>query len=461
MVERSIINYIEDSLSRGLTLDQIKKNLQSAGWTNNDINEAIRTVNSQQKNTSTSGYSGYSQEGPSEGGMSKKVFILIGILFFIAVVFAVWFFVFKDKGTDQLKTCSELEGYVCSASETCGGTTLPASDTYDCCSRACTTICVENWNCSNFTACVNNSQSRVCVDSNACGTTNSKPFLTQSCGTTNNNCSAGNGCNLNCANVGGGDPDCSCAAQDNFSIKNITLCRSAESCNGSVIDSNDSASAGVCCVGNCIIDTCLGGNICNLSCAANLGDPDCSCGAQNNTLIRNLTLCAGWNYGCNGTKMFSNNSETCCAGRCITPVCGHDGLCALNCPTGDVDCHCTAQTNVSRRNMTLCDGPTYGCTGTKITSNDTAVCCTGDCITPTCDEYDGLCSLDCASEHGDLNCACTQEGGAICHGTSMENACVGGEVNFVKSLEYNVSTSTYCCLRGCNFYNDDNPPVQS
>jgi hypothetical protein len=44
-----------------------------------------------------------------------------------------------------------------------------------------TQSCTENWSCSNWSACANASQTRTCTDGNACGTTSSRPPLTQSC----------------------------------------------------------------------------------------------------------------------------------------------------------------------------------------------------------------------------------------------------------------------------------------
>ena len=53
-----------------------------------------------------------------------------------------------------------------------GGGTPPAS-------------CSENWSCKSWSACVNSNQTRTCTDLNSCGTTKSKPALSQSCSATN------------------------------------------------------------------------------------------------------------------------------------------------------------------------------------------------------------------------------------------------------------------------------------
>jgi len=46
--------------------------------------------------------------------------------------------------------------------------------------------CKENWNCDEWSSCVNNQQARDCTDINKCGTTFQKPLVLQSC-------TAGNG----------------------------------------------------------------------------------------------------------------------------------------------------------------------------------------------------------------------------------------------------------------------------
>ena len=50
--------------------------------------------------------------------------------------------------------------------------------------------CVEDWSCTDWSACVNNSQTKTCTDANNCGTEVDKPAETQSCSLTSN-CSDG------------------------------------------------------------------------------------------------------------------------------------------------------------------------------------------------------------------------------------------------------------------------------
>lgn len=44
-----------------------------------------------------------------------------------------------------------------------------------------TLTCEESWDCSDWSTCVNNQQTRTCTDENDCGTTDSKPKVSQSC----------------------------------------------------------------------------------------------------------------------------------------------------------------------------------------------------------------------------------------------------------------------------------------
>ena len=43
------------------------------------------------------------------------------------------------------------------------------------------TSCIEEWTCTSWSTCPNNQQTRTCIDSNNCGTTDNKPKITKSC----------------------------------------------------------------------------------------------------------------------------------------------------------------------------------------------------------------------------------------------------------------------------------------
>ena len=62
-------------------------------------------------------------------------------------------------------------------------------------------VCVENWQCTSWTTCTNNQQTRTCTDINNCGTTINKPLEIQSCISqpTQNTCEISGGeCKLVC-----------------------------------------------------------------------------------------------------------------------------------------------------------------------------------------------------------------------------------------------------------------------
>lgn len=284
MVDSSLIKYIKESLSRGASLEQIKKKLRENGWSEQDISDGINIVKSQQ-----GGSGGSYQQNPQqnygrpsgtapESGSSKKIWIIIGIFVLVIGMILAYFFIFKNR--TETKTCFELGGYSCLSGETCDGNYLDASDTNNCCSILCTASCSETWICTNWSSCLNNTQSRICNDTNSCGTTVYKPIESQSCGNTNQslNCTHNSVCNVNCVNAG--------------------------------------------------------------------GDPDCTCDEQDAASTRNITLCDGEYYGCNGTKINASDTEVCCIGTCITPTCGNDGLCALGCQMGDADCTCAQQDGI-------------------------------------------------------------------------------------------------------------------
>ncbi len=56
-------------------------------------------------------------------------------------------------------------------------------------SRVDTDSCLENWNCTTWTECINNTKTRNCIDLNNCDTTEDKPATTQDCSNI-----AGNSC---------------------------------------------------------------------------------------------------------------------------------------------------------------------------------------------------------------------------------------------------------------------------
>lgn len=78
--------------------------------------------------------------------------------------------------------------------------------------------CIEDWNCTEWTECEEESQTRVCEDLNDCNTENDKPDETQDCEII-----------LNCSEQDG------------------VICSGAQICNGTITNSSD----GDCCLGEC------------------------------------------------------------------------------------------------------------------------------------------------------------------------------------------------------------------
>lgn len=66
----------------------------------------------------------------------------------------------------------------------CGNGRCDSGETASLCPRDCnaTTLqCVENWQCTNWSACSSEAQTRICTDDNKCGTTNLKPTEQRVC----------------------------------------------------------------------------------------------------------------------------------------------------------------------------------------------------------------------------------------------------------------------------------------
>jgi TolA-binding protein len=74
-------------------------------------------------------------------------------------------------------TCSNsTQSRVCTDSNNCGTSTgKPAEGQF------CFVACTSNWQCGSWNTCTNSQQTRTCTDSNSCGITIGKPSETQSC----------------------------------------------------------------------------------------------------------------------------------------------------------------------------------------------------------------------------------------------------------------------------------------
>jgi len=307
MVNQEVVKYIQSSLAKGLSVNEIKKNLISNGWEEFEVNEAINSV-----------MPGKSS-GESASAPPKKMWLIIGIIVVLLGVSSATYFLFFAGEDTQTQTCAELSGDICLTGEECAGTGTylsAASDSSYCCSVDCTPVCTASWNCLNYT-CVNGTNSRLCTDSSNCEESKTQILAanwtwtnwtdcvngnqtktgtdrnacaspkneTRACTSNIINCSAGNGCNLNCVNLGG-DKDCTCEAQGASIFENITLflVSSGKVCNGTVVLSSNDTYYNInriCCIGNAVIPTCGNDGFCKILGCQDTGDTDCTCEEQN------------------------------------------------------------------------------------------------------------------------------------------------------------------------------------
>ena len=87
----------------------------------------------------------------------------------------------EDWSCETWTECSsEQQTRECTDSNTCGTTNTKPEVTQACTSTPIAT-CTEDWNCTEWTECINNEQTKECTDSNSCGTTDSRPEVTQAC----------------------------------------------------------------------------------------------------------------------------------------------------------------------------------------------------------------------------------------------------------------------------------------
>lgn len=93
--------------------------------------------------------------------------------------------------------------------------------------------CTESWNCTAWSSCINNVQTKTCTDINSCNTTISKPITNQSCNLTICyplwNCTAWSSCADNTQTRGCKDLHY-CGITDNNTRQEIQVCNSTITC---------------------------------------------------------------------------------------------------------------------------------------------------------------------------------------------------------------------------------------
>jgi len=69
----------------------------------------------------------------------RKLKIVMAVLILLLVTVGVFLSRQNQKGPaeSELKTCEELNGYLCEVGEECSGEWLEASDTFSCCNCSC------------------------------------------------------------------------------------------------------------------------------------------------------------------------------------------------------------------------------------------------------------------------------------------------------------------------------------
>lgn len=101
------------------------------------------------------------------------------------------------------------------------------------------TNCTSVWNCTAWSACINNVQTRTCVDLSNCSYATSYQPTSQACTSIVPTCGPGDGCMMDCI---GGDRDCTCSLQKG------NICGTSQNCSSPIIHSG----TGVCCSTPCV-----------------------------------------------------------------------------------------------------------------------------------------------------------------------------------------------------------------
>lgn len=113
----------------------------------------------------------------------NKIFLIMFMLLFLLSVLA------QDEEPED--PCL-MDPAMCNPPEdtsqvVCGDNICDTGESYDTCPMDCVkkeqqdTTCIEDWQCTSWSDCIENQQIRTCTDLNNCETTNNKPEETKSC----------------------------------------------------------------------------------------------------------------------------------------------------------------------------------------------------------------------------------------------------------------------------------------
>ena len=152
MVNDQLVNWIKENGSRGYTPEQLRASLLQR-YSENDVNDAFSAIAASPAAAAPSTTAIPVMEVPAEKKSNKKLWMIIG-----GAVLIVGIIVFLMMSSNSSKQTTQ---------------------------NLAPQKCIENWSCTDLSSpgeCVDGQQTvRTCVDSNNCGTAESKPSENEDC----------------------------------------------------------------------------------------------------------------------------------------------------------------------------------------------------------------------------------------------------------------------------------------
>ncbi len=171
MVRKEVIEYVDSFVCQGYPYEYVRHQLVQRGYSQEELEELDRIF--------------IERKAPII--LKKLAFVLLIVIGIGAVIASAYFLYPILKPCHEQWSCSDWNPDVCPESEqqtrmctdanACGKVKEKPAE-----SQSCTYICVEDWQCEDWSACSDDgSQERTCSDGNSCGTTNNLPIVQQSC----------------------------------------------------------------------------------------------------------------------------------------------------------------------------------------------------------------------------------------------------------------------------------------
>ncbi|MFH1664490.1 MAG: hypothetical protein ABH986_06860, partial [archaeon] len=314
---------------------------------------------------------------------------------------------------DRQTGCTNGTTRNCTTTANCAGTQTCVSNSWGTCNDTAgdNCPCVENWSCTSWSACVNGTQTRTCTDNSSCGTTNNKPFESQSC----TECTSGATRNCITSQACSGTQTCvsgmwslTCVDNPNDNCPPLTCAEgqitSLCECGGSTY------STGYCCAGTyrttpCPTDCSEGQITTQCYCDGTLFSTGYCCSDSHQTTQCSCTenwVCGTWSSCLNGSQSRTCNDTNSCGTilnrPSLTQSCGE---CTNNTTQG-----CT--TNAGCSGTQLCSNNTWGsCTDTP---GDSCPACTQGQISSECycDGSTRTTGYCCSETYQATQCVCTE-----------------------------------------------------